>query len=201
MQGRSYGYIRVSSADQNEERQQIALQAKSVPEKNIYIDKRSGRDFDRPQYLQLLKRLRRGDVLYILSIDRLGRNYQEIQQQWQFLTNYKGVDICVIDMPLLDTRLGKDLIGTFIADLVLQVLSFAAQNERENIHERQLQGIEAARVRGVQFGRPPKPLPENFGEMVQKWKEGELNASAAAAACGMPLSTFLYRARQREKPE
>lgn len=198
MQQKIYGYIRVSSADQNEERQQVALRAKSVPAENIFMDKRSGKDFDRPQYNLLLKRLHPGDVLYILSIDRLGRNYQEIQKQWQFLTKEMEVDICVIDMPMLDTRMGKDLMGTFIADLVLQVLSFVAQSERENIHERQMQGIEAAKARGVRFGRPARPLPKNYSSVYQRWKDGILTGREAAEECGMPLSTFLYQAKKFE---
>jgi DNA invertase Pin-like site-specific DNA recombinase len=201
MQGNTYGYIRISSSDQNEERQQIALRAKAVPQSNIFMDKRSGKDFDRPQYNLLLKQLKPGDTLYILSIDRLGRNYAEIQRQWQFLTQVIGIDICVIDMPLLDTRRGKDLMGTFIADLVLQVLSFVAQSERENIRERQNQGIKAARARGVRFGRPPKPLPQNYSNVYQKWKSGIISGTAAAHECGMPLSTFLYRAKRYENSQ
>lgn len=201
MQGNTYGYIRISSADQNEERQQIALRAKAVPQSNIFTDKRSGKDFDRPQYNLLLKQLKPGDTLYILSIDRLGRNYAEIQRQWQFLTQVIGIDICVIDMPLLDTRRGKDLMGTFIADLVLQVLSFVAQSERENIRERQNQGIKAARARGVRFGRPPKPLPQNYSNVYQKWKSGIISGTTAAHECGMPLSTFLYRAKRYENSQ
>ncbi len=154
-----YGYIRVSSTDQNEDRQMIALHSRQVPERNIYMDKQSGKDFDRPQYKKLVERLKPGDLLYILSIDRLGRNYEEIQRQWRVLTKESGVDICVIDMPLLDTRSGKDLMGTFIADLVLQILSFVAQHERENIRQRQAQGIAAAKARGVRFGRPPQAPP------------------------------------------
>lgn len=143
-----YGYIRVSSTDQNEDRQRIALQAKEVPPRNIYMDKQSGKDFQRPQYQRMVRKLKAGDMLYVLSIDRLGRNYQEIQEQWRILTKIKNVDICVIDMPLLDTRTAKDLMGTFIADLVLQILSFVAENERINIKKRQEQGIAAAKARG-----------------------------------------------------
>lgn len=201
MQGNIYGYIRISSTDQNEERQQIALRAKAVPQKNIFMDKRSGKDFDRPQYNLLLKQLQPGDTLYILSIDRLGRNYTEIQRQWQFLTQVIGIDICVIDMPLLDTRKGKDLMGTFIADLVLQVLSFVAQSERENLRERQDQGIKAAKARGVRFGRPPKPLPQNYPSVYQRWKRGIISGTDAAHECGMPLSTFLYRAKRYENSQ
>ena len=155
-----YGYIRVSSVDQNEDRQLIALRGQGVTERHIYLDKQSGKDFHRPQYKRLVKALKPGDLLYVLSIDRLGRDYREIQQQWRLLTKEKGVDICVLDMPLLDTRQGKDLMGTFIADLVLQILSFVAQSERENIRRRQQEGIAAAKARGVKFGRPPLPLAE-----------------------------------------
>ena len=166
-----YGYIRVSSTDQNEERQRIALREKGVPEQNLYLDKQSGKDFHRPRYQAMFRRLRAGDLLYVLSIDRLGRNYAEIQEQWRRLTKEKGVDICVVDMPLLDTRRGKDLMGAFIADLVLQILSFVAQSERENIRRRQAEGIAAAKARGVRFGRPPLPLPENFYQARQGWLE------------------------------
>lgn len=157
-----YGYARVSSTDQHEDRQMRALLSYEVAEQNIYLDKQSGKDFDRPQYQKLLYQLRKGDLLYVMSIDRLGRNYEEIQQQWRILTKDIGIDVCVIDMPLLDTRYGKDLLGTFIADLVLQILSFTAQNERENIKKRQAQGIAAAKAKGVKFGRPPIPLPKEF---------------------------------------
>lgn len=191
-----YGYVRVSSTDQNEERQLIALREKEVPRKNIYLDKQSGKDFNRPHYKRLVRRLPRGDLLYILSIDRLGRNYEEIQNQWRVLTKEIGADICVIDMPLLDTRQGKDLMGTFIADLVLQILSFVAQSERENIKKRQAEGIAAAKARGVRFGRPPKPLPENYRAACQRWRAGEITGTAAARECGMPLATFLYRAER-----
>ena len=199
MQGAIYEYIRVSSADQNEGRQLAALRAKAVPAQNIYTDKQSGKDFDRPQYKKLVKRLRAGDLLYVLSIDRLGRNYKEIQDQWRGLTKEVGADICVIDMPLLDTRNGKDLMGTFIADLVLQILSFVAQNERENIRARQAQGIAAAKARGVRFGRPPRPLPPGFHSAYRRWKSGNVTGTQAAMECGMPLSTFRYRARSYEK--
>lgn len=194
-----YGYIRVSSVDQNEDRQRLAIRGRFVPKQNIYIDKQSGKDFNRPQYQKLLRRLRAGDLLYILSIDRLGRNYEEIQRQWRILTKEIGIDICVIDMPLLDTRNGKDLMGTFIADLVLQILSFVAQNERENIRKRQAQGIAAAKARGVCFGRPPNPLPENYPNVYSRWKAGEISGVAAAKECGMTNSTFRYQAKIYEK--
>ena len=194
-----YGYVRVSSTDQNEDRQMIALRELGVEDKHIYMDKQSGKDFERPQYKRLLRKLKRNDLLYIKSIDRLGRNYEEIQNQWRLLTKEKGVDICVIDMPLLDTRRGKDLVGTFLSDIVLQVLSFVAENERVTIHQRQTEGIAAAKARGVCFGRPPKPLPANFHEVYQRWRAKKLTVSEAAAACGMSRSTFHYKAQGYEK--
>lgn len=197
--GRIYGYIRVSSTDQNEDRQVIALRAVGVPIQNTYVDKQSGKDFDRPHYQKLLKKLKHGDLLYILSIDRLGRNYEEVQQQWRTVTKVIGADICVIDMPLLDTRQGKDLMGTFIADLVLQILSFVAQNERENIKKRQEEGIAAAKARGVRFGRPPAPLPENFTEIHSDWRDKKITLCQAAEACGMPKGTFYSRAVKWEQ--
>lgn len=197
--GAVYGYIRVSSVDQNEDRQAIALRGRGIPEQNIFMDKQSGKDFERPQYKRMVKKLKPGDLLCVLSIDRLGRNYKEIQDQWRRLTKDVGVDVSVIGMPLLDTRNGKDLMGTFIADLVLQILSFVAQNERENIRKRQAQGIAAAKARGVKFGRPPRPLPENYHSAYQRWKAGKITCTAAAKECGMPLSTFRYRAETYEK--
>ena len=193
-----YGYIRVSSRNQNKDRQMIAMREIDVPEKNIYTDNQSGKDFERPQYKRLVRKLKRDDLLYIKSIDRLGRNYEEIQNQWRMLTKDKGIDICVIDMPLLDTRRGKDLVGTFLSDIVLQVLSFVAENERVNIRQRQAEGIAAAKARGVRFGRPPRPLPANYHSAYQRWKAGEITGTAAAAECGMPLSTFRYRAEGYE---
>ena len=197
--GRIYGYIRVSTREQNEDRQWIALREAGVPESNILLDKQSGKDFLRPQYRRLVRKLKKDDLLYIKSIDRLGRNYGEILEQWRLLTKEKGVDIVVLDMPLLDTRRGKDLMGTFLSDIVLQVLSFVAENERVNIRQRQAEGIAAAKARGVRFGRPPKPLPENFHSVYQRWKAGKLTGTAAAKECGMPLSTFRYRAEIYEK--
>lgn len=196
-----YGYIRVSSADQNEDRQRVALCGKGVPQRNLYLDKQSGKDFDRPQYKRLLRRLQAGDLLYVHSIDRLGRNYREIQEQWRLLTQDKGVDICVLDMPLLDTRSGKDLLGTFIADLVLQILSFVAQSERENIRRRQAEGIAAARARGVRFGRPPTPLPTDFPLIHRAWRDKKMTLREAAAASGMPVGTFYAKAVRREKAD
>ena len=189
-----YGYIRVSTREQNEDRQLIALREIGVPEKNIYLDKQSGKDFNRPQYKKLLRKLKKDDLLYIKSIDRLGRNYEEILEQWRLLTKEKGVDIVVLDMPLLDTRRGKDLMGTFLSDIVLQVLSFVAENERTNIRQRQAEGISAAKAKGVKFGRPPKPLPDNFHSAYQRWKSGKITGTQAAKECGMPLATFRYRA-------
>jgi DNA invertase Pin-like site-specific DNA recombinase len=194
-----YGYIRVSSRDQNEDRQQIALKELSIPEKNIFMDKQSGKDFERPQYKKMLRRMKKDDLLYVKSIDRLGRNYGEILDQWRVLTKEKGIDIVVLDMPLLDTRRGKDLMGTFLSDIVLQVLSFVAENERTNIRQRQAEGIAAAKAKGVRFGRPPAPLPENFHSVYQQWKNGRITGLAAAAACDMPMSTFRYRAEVYEK--
>ena len=192
----TFGYIRVSSYDQNEERQRIALKQLKVPEKNIYFDKQSGKNFDRPQYQKLTKKLHKGDLLYILSIDRLGRNYVEIQNQWQFLTKEKGIDICVIDMPLLDTRKDKDLMGTFIADLVLQILSFVSENERVNIKKRQAQGIAAAKSRGVKFGRPEKLLPDDFKIYVKKWRKGETDLTTILKTFNISESTFYRRLRE-----
>lgn len=194
----SYGYARVSSTDQNADRQLIAILGKGVELKRIYIDKQSGKDFERPCYKKLLKRLKQGDLLYIHSIDRLGRNYEEIQIQWRLLTKEIGVDICVIDMPLLDTRNGKDLMGTFIADLVLQILSFVAQNERENIKKRQAEGIAAAKKRGVKFGRPPCELPSDFTQMVEEWKRGDLSLDDLLKSCNISESTLYRRLREQK---
>ena len=194
-----YGYVRVSSADHNEDRQMIALRELGVEDKMIYVDKQSGKDFNRPQYRRLLRRLKKDDLLFIKSIDRLGRNYEEIQRQWRVLTKEKGIDICVLDMPLLDTRRGKDLMGTFLSDIVLQVLSFVAENERVNIRQRQAEGIAAAKARGVQFGRPPKPLPDNFYAVYRRWKGKEISVQQAARECGLPCSTFHYKAKKYEK--
>ena len=197
--GNLYGYIRVSTREQNEDRQILALKELSIPEKNLFIDKQSGKDFERPQYRKMVRKLKKDDLLYIKSIDRLGRNYSEILEQWRILTKEKGIDIVVLDMPLLDTRRGKDLMGTFLSDIVLQVLSFVAENERTNIRQRQAEGIAAAKARGVRFGRPPKPLPENFHQLYQQWRNGRITGTTAAKLCGMPLSTFRYRAEIYEK--
>ena len=202
MLGNLYGYIRVSTRDQNEDRQLIALRELKIPEKNIFTDKQSGKDFNRPQYKRLVRKLKKDDLLYIKSIDRLGRNYAEILEQWRLLTQTKGIDIVVLDMPLLDTRRGKDLMGTFLSDIVLQVLSFVAENERSNIRQRQAEGIAAAKARGVRLGRPPEPLPKSFFLAVEHWKKGELSGKQAAEACNMPVSSFYYRAKKQmeEKP-
>ena len=197
--GTVYGYIRVSSTDQNEDRQLIALYGKGVPDERIYMDKQSGKDFKRPQYRRMVRKMKKDDLLYIKSIDRLGRNYKEIQEQWSILTKDKGIDICVVDMPLLDTRQCKDLMGTFIADLVLQILSFVAHSERENIRKRQAEGIAAAKARGVRFGRPPRPLPENFIAVHKAWRGKKIALRQAAEACGMPVGTFYAKAVKYEK--
>lgn len=198
IESKIYGYIRVSSKDQNEDRQLIALHGRGVKDDYIYIDKKSGKDFNRPQYKKLMKKLKPGDLLMIQSIDRLGRNYEEVQNQWRVLTKEKEVDICVIDMPLLDTRQGKDLLGTFIADLVLQILSFVAQNEREYIRKRQAEGIAAAKAKGVKFGRKPLPLPDNFHEVHRAWRSKKLTLKQAAAACNMPVGTFYGKVQKFE---
>ncbi len=191
-----YGYVRVSSFDQNEERQLIEMRNMGIPQNNIFIDKQSGKDFDRPNYKRLIYRLKEKDILYVLSIDRLGRNYEEIQNQWRMLTKGKGVDIVVIDMPLLNTMQNKDLMGTFIADLVLQILSFVAQNEREKIKERQEQGIAAAKARGVRFGRPEKRLPNDFEYMIQEWEIKRITLSEILKRCEISESTFYRRLRE-----
>lgn len=194
-----YGYIRVSSVEQNEDRQVLALASKHIAAENIYMDKQSGKDFERPQYKRMVRKFRAGDLLYVLSIDRLGRNYEEIQQQWRILTKEIGIDICVLDMPLLDTRNGKDLIGTFIADLVLQILSFVAQSERENIKKRQEQGIEAARKKGVRFGRPEKQLPPDFEHMITAWRRREITITEVLETCQISKSTFYRKVREKAK--
>ena len=196
-----YGYIRVSSRDQNEDRQLLAIQQLSIAQENIFIDKQSGKDFQRPQYKQLVRKLKKDDVLYIKSIDRLGRNYAEILEQWRILTKSKGIDIVVLDMPLLDTRRGKDLMGTFLSDIVLQVLSFVAENERENIRQRQAEGIAAAKARGVRFGRPEKELPDNFEALVQAWEREQLPLSDVLDLCQISQSTFYRRRRDFHRQE
>lgn len=194
-----YGYIRVSSTDQNTARQFVALEKMEIPKKNLFVDKQSGKDFERPAYKKMLRKLKAGDLLYIKSIDRLGRNYEEIQEQWRILTKEKKIDIVVLDMSLLDTRNCKDLLGTFISDVVLQILSFVAQNERENIRIRQAEGIAAAKANGVKFGRPELPLPDNFHEMHEAWRNKEITLSKAAENCGMPMSTFYKKVIKLEQ--
>lgn len=198
---RVYGYVRVSSKEQNEERQLIALQKMLVPKNNIYVDKQSGKDFKRPMYKRMLRKIKRDDLLYVKSIDRLGRNYAEILEQWRILTKERGVDIVVLDMPLLDTRRGKDLMGTFLSDVVLQVLSFVAENERTNIRQRQAEGIAAAKARGIKFGRPPLPLPDNFYEIHREWRMKKISLKEAAKACDMPVGTFYGKARKFENTD
>ncbi len=193
-----YGYIRVSTKDQNEDRQRIALTEFHVPENHIFLDKLSGKDFERPQYKKLTKKLRPGDILVIKSIDRLGRNYEEILNQWRIITKEKRADIVVLDMPLLDTRqTGRDLTGTFVADLVLQILSYVAQTERENIKQRQKEGIAAAKLRGVQFGRPRKPLPDNFQQVKEDWENKKITSREAASQLLVAQDTFLRWVRNR----
>ena len=191
-----YGYVRVSSAEQNEDRQLIALEKAGVSVRHIFMDKQSGKDFHRENYEKMVSLFREGDLLYIMSIDRLGRNYVEIQNQWRMLTKEIGIDICVIDMPLLDTRNGKDLMGTFIADLVLQILSFVAENERENIRKRQEQGITAAKKRGVRFGRPETQVPDDFINIVTAWEQGNIKINEVLEKCQMSKSTFYRRLRE-----
>ena len=192
----NYGYVRVSSKEQNEQRQMIALAEFGIVEKNIYMDKQSGKDFDRPRYKRLVKKLRPGDLLVIQSIDRLGRNYGEILEQWRVITKEKRVDIVVLDMPLLDTRRGKDLMGTFLSDIVLQVLSFVAENERDNIRQRQAEGIAVAKAQGVRFGRPPLAQPKEFPAVHQAWLKKEISAREAARRLSVTHKTFLRWAQQ-----
>ena len=194
--GKAYGYVRVSSTEQNEGRQMAAMEQAGVAAGDIFMDKQSGKDFFREDYGKMVSKMQKGDLLYILSIDRLGRNYAEIQNQWRMLTKEIGIDICVLDMPLLDTRNGKDLMGTFIADLVLQILSFVAESERENIRSRQEQGIAAAKKRGVRFGRPLMPMPDNFGKIVQKWENKQMTFRDAVQECKMSPATFYRRLKE-----
>ena len=193
---KTYAYIRVSSLDQNESRQLQAIQELHIPKAQIYLDKQSGKDFKRENYKRLLRVLRKGDLLYILSIDRLGRNYKEIQNQWRYLTSDLGIDICVIDMPLLDTRRYKDLLGTFIADIVLQILSFVAESERDNIRKRQAQGISAAKANGIRFGRPESKIPDNFTLLVKRWRNRRLSLEELLKTCQISKSTFYRRLRE-----
>lgn len=192
---RVFGYIRVSTKEQKEDRQLAAMLEQSIPRRFIFVDKQSGKDFQREAYQKMVRKIKKDDLLYIKSIDRLGRNYEEILEQWRILTKEKGVDIVVLDMPLLDTRRGKDLMGTFLSDIVLQVLSFVAENERAAIRQRQAEGIAAAKKRGVRFGRPPTPLPEDFAGIVEAWRAQKISAEEAAGRCGISRSTFYEKAR------
>lgn len=196
---KKYGYMRVSTKEQNEDRQRLALLEAGVPKGQIFMDKQSGKDFNRSQYQRLLRRLDEHSVLFVKSIDRLGRNYADLNEQWRIITKEKGADIVVIDMPLLDTRREKNLLGTFISDIVLALFSYVAENERTNIKQRQAEGIAAAKAKGVQFGRPPLPLPDNFHKMHQDWRRGEISMEEAARACGMRPKTFYSKAVQFEK--
>lgn len=196
MENASYGYVRVSTREQNTDRQFIALKNCEIPLTHIYVDKMSGKDFQRPEYKKLVKKAKKGDLIVVKSIDRLGRNYEEIIEQWRMLTKEKGIDIKILDMPLLDTSKSKDLLGTFISDIVLQLLSFVAENERENIKLRQAEGIQAARVRGVKFGRPKILLPEAFELLKDSWEKGEITSRQAAKELDISYSTFLRRAKE-----
>lgn len=198
MKQRKYGYARVSTKDQNEDRQIVAMMAVGISRKDIYVDKVSGKNFDRPMYKKLMGRLREGDVLYIKSLDRLGRNYEELQQQWREITKVKKADIVVIDMPILDTTQKEGLLGMLISDLVLTLLSFVSENERTEIRQRQAEGIAAAKNRGVKFGRPPIPLPDNFEEMMKRWRKGELPMCEAAEGCNLNPKTFYSKVRRYE---
>ncbi len=193
----NYGYARVSSTDQNEARQLIALKEAGIQDKNVYVDKQSGKNFDRPAWKRMKRKLKKGDVLFIKSLDRMGRDYIDVQEQWRQLNKVKGVDIVILDMPLLDTRADKNLVGTLISDIVLQLLAFVAQTERENIKQRQREGIDAAMARGVKFGRPPREMPEKFEESYQAWMNGEISGTEAAKECGLPYGTFYAYARRR----
>ena len=196
MENKIYGYVRVSSHEQNEDRQIIALNEVGVKSEWIYVDKQSGKDFNRPNYKKLMRKLRAGDTLYIKSIDRLGRNYEEIQTQWRIITKEKNVDIVVIDMPVLDTRREKNLMGTFISDIVLQLLSFVAENERNNIRQRQAEGIAAAKKRGERFGRPTKEIPDNFDEIIRQWNRKEITIAEIKEQYHMSHATFYWRMRE-----
>lgn len=198
---KSFGYVRVSTKEQNEDRQLISLREMGVEEKNIYIDKLSGKDFDRPQYKKLLKKLDKNSVLYIKSIDRLGRNYRELSEQWRIITKEKGADVVVIDMPILDTRREKGLLGTFISDLILALLSYVAESEYQTIHRRQAEGIAAAKARGVKFGRPVRKVPDNFDEIHKLWRDKKITLIEASKACEMPVGTFYGKARKKEETQ
>ncbi|MFQ6861227.1 MAG: recombinase family protein [Beduini sp.] len=192
----NFGYIRVSTKDQNDDRQKFSLDQYDIPKKNLYTDKLSGKDFNRPAYKRMIKRLKNGDIVYVKSIDRLGRNYEEIIDQWKLITKKIGADIVVIDMPLLNTTRSKDLLGTFISDLVLQLLSFVAQNERENIRQRQAEGIEAAKKRGVKFGPTPINKPDYYSEVIRLFNKKQITTKEAADMLNVSISTF-YRWRKK----
>lgn len=194
-----YGYIRVSSAEQNEARQFISLEKFGVVRKNIYCDKVSGKNFDRPQYQKLRKRLKTSDVLVVTSLDRLGRNYEDVQEEWRYIVKEKKADIVILDMPILDTRTNKDLIGTLISDIVLQLLSYVAQTERENIRSRQAEGIAAARARGVHLGRYEEPIPENFYPIYEEYDNRNLRAQEAADKIGVTLNQFIWLVRKHRR--
>ncbi len=194
-----YGYVRVSTKEQNPDRQLAAMEQAGVHADNIYIDRISGKDFNRPNYRKMLRKLTKDSVVFVKSIDRLGRNYKEIMEEWRYITQVKGADIVVIALPLLDTRRSKNLLGTFISDMVLQLLSFVAENERSNIHQRQAEGIAAAKKRGVRFGRPKKPVPDNFYGQCELWYSGKCSLTQAAKACNMPISTFYVKCKQIKK--
>lgn len=199
MKGTIYGYARVSTMEQKEDRQIFALREKGVDESNIYLDKISGKDFNRKMYRLLTQKMRLGDLLYVKSIDRLGRNYRDIIEQWRFLTMEKQIDIVILDMSLLDTRKGKDLMGTFLSDIVLQVLSFVAENERVNIRQRQREGIAMAKRRGIHLGRPLKKLPSKFVQIYDQWWRRQITGKEAARRCRMPLSTFYRKAKEHRE--
>ena len=196
--GNIYGYIRVSTKEQNEERQVLALKGLHIKQENLFVDKQSGKDFHRPQYERMVRKLKKDDLLYVKSIDRLGRSYGDILEQWRILTKEKGVDIVVLDMPLLDTRRSKDLTGILIADIVLQLLSYVAQTERENTRKRQREGIFAAQSRGVHFGPQRMELPENFPALADLWHQGGISSRQAALSLGISYQTFLRRAKEWE---
>lgn len=199
MEQKIYGYMRVSTKEQNESRQLLALVEAGVPEENIYMDKQSGKNFERIQYKRLLRKLDSNSILYVKSIDRLGRNYSDLNEQWRIITKEKGADIVVMDMPILDTRQEKNLIGTLISDIVLALLSYVAENERDCIRQRQAEGIAAAKARGVKFGRPEVVLPDNFSDIYRMWKNKELTLKHAAEICQMAPSTFFDKAKKIEK--
>jgi len=200
MNKKIFGYIRVSTQEQNTDRQLVAMAPFNIPKRNIYTDTQSGKDFDRPAYRQLMRKLRKGDLLIVKSIDRLGRSYSDVIEQWRIITKKMGVDIKVLDMPLLDTTYYKDLLGAFISDLVLQVMSFSAQIERDALRQRQAEGIAAAKTRGVIFGKRPTTMPSNFNTLCLKWRDGELSAHEVAASCGLSLRTF-YKKTKKLRPE